>query len=168
MKDRIKMIMEAEEMTPARFADTLEIGRAVISHILNDRNKPGTEILSRIALHMPHINTDWLLTGRGSMYKNEQPSAGHVEASVSDTSPVSSTDLFSQDLFSQNQIHQPQVEPEPEYRKENIVEDMPNSVQEVVKERIIYKERPEKKISKIIIYYTDNTFESFNANSNPL
>ena len=38
MKDRIRLIMEKENLTPAKFADMLGINRAVISHILNGRN----------------------------------------------------------------------------------------------------------------------------------
>ena len=70
MKERIKKIMESENMTPARFADSLQIGRAVISHILNGRNNPSLDVITRILTQMPDIDSQWLLTGSGNMYKS--------------------------------------------------------------------------------------------------
>ena len=48
MKDRIKLIMEKENLTPAKFADKLQINRAIISHILNGRNNPSLDVVSKI------------------------------------------------------------------------------------------------------------------------
>lgn len=155
MKDRIRQIMENENMNPARFADSLNIGRAVISHILNGRNNPSLEVITRILTEMPHISADWLISGKGSMYKDEIPKYSIEEK----------TDLqnFPGDLFSQSYT-EPDNEPEKnEY--ENLEELKPeqNTANNIVNERIIYKERPSKKISKIIIYYSDSTYETFES-----
>ena len=69
MKDRIRLIMESEQLTPSAFADKLQLGRAVISHILNGRNNPSLDVVARILSNMNNINPDWLITGNGSMYK---------------------------------------------------------------------------------------------------
>ncbi len=47
MKDRIKLIMEKENLTPAKFADKLQINRAIISHILNGRNNPSLDVVTK-------------------------------------------------------------------------------------------------------------------------
>lgn len=156
MKDRIKQIMDSENMSPARFADSLDIGRAVISHILNGRNNPSLDVMTRILLKMPQIDTDWLLTGIGSMYKIE--AALKNESKLSD---VSIPDLFSQ-LPHENLANTTKDQDKKESVKENIVEMPQNTMQQIVNERIIYKEAPTKKIKQIIIYYNDNTFETFN------
>jgi transcriptional regulator with XRE-family HTH domain len=62
--------MEHENLTPAKFADKLQISRAVISHILNGRNNPSLDVVTKILTQMDYINPEWLLTGKGSMYKN--------------------------------------------------------------------------------------------------
>ena len=147
-------------MTPARFADTLQIGRAVISHILNGRNNPSLEVVTRILSEFPQINSDWLISGNGSMYKSER---GNQNLKNSTTiSDQSNQNNFPQDLFAQNYtkpiIHQETKK----YETENELTTPHVDNQSIVNERIIYKERPEKKISKIIIYYTDNTYETFN------
>lgn len=153
MKERIKMIMEAENMTPARFADNLQIGRAVISHILNGRNNPSLDVITRILSQLPKLNSDWLLTGSGSMYKSERP-----ELKNQNNLP----DLFSQVLQeNENLINTPNVSGNIKYNKENIVNPIEKEIKESVNERIIYKEAPSKKVKQIIIYYNDNTFEAF-------
>jgi Helix-turn-helix. len=69
MKDRIKLIMDNEHLTPSAFADKLQLGRAVISHILNGRNNPSLDVVSRILSKMDYIDSDWLLTGNGKCIK---------------------------------------------------------------------------------------------------
>lgn len=161
MKDRIKQIMDTENMTPARFADTLQIGRAVISHILNGRNNPSLDVITRILSKMPQINSDWLLTGTGSMYKGENISDLNINEQASFTLP----DLFTQ-LPVDNSKNTDIITDKAEYRKDNAVKEDVKPPHEIINERIIYKEAKEKKIKQIIIYYTDNTFETFNSHQN--
>ena len=163
MKDRIRQIMESENLTPSEFADKLHIGRAVISHILNGRNNPSLDVVTRILTDMENINPDWLLKGNGSMYKDEKM--------VNYDKHQNAFDLFSShatDLFSQNNINKPEGTAEPENRKENIVNQPEIQQEQSVKQDFIYKKTNERKISKIIIYYSDNTFETFNADNRPL
>ena len=72
------------------------------------------------------------------------------------------------DLFSLNEISQPSDKSESEYRKEIIVEKPQKVDEDVVKQSVIYQKAPERKVTKIIIYYSDNTFETFNADNKPL
>lgn len=153
MRERIKQIMDVENLTPARFADNLNIGRAVISHILNGRNNPSLDVITRILSHMPNISSDWLLTGTPPMYKSDM-------SNKSTTGLI--PDLFSQ-IVSENPINQYNSSDESKYLKEKIDNVSSNETQDVINERIIYKEAPAKKIRQIIIYYTDNTFETFSG-----
>lgn len=157
MKERIKKIMESENMTPARFADNLQIGRAVISHILNGRNNPSLDVITRILTQMPNINSEWLLTGSGNIYKSEMNNQ-HDDIKNQNNLP----DLFSQiSQEVENSVYSTKDSVNLEYHKENIVDPPHIDRQESIKERIIYKEAPSKKVKQIIIYYTDNTFEAF-------
>lgn len=163
MKDRIRLIMEDAHLSPSEFADKLHIGRAVISHILNGRNNPSLDVVTRILSNMKNINPTWLLTGEGNMFNSE---IGE------NASPYQSTDLFSSvpsnDLFSQPVVNVPDRSSVSEYRKENIVEPTVNPVNSTIVQQVTTQNYPSKKISKIIIYYTDNTFEVFNADNKPL
>ena len=63
IKDRIKMIMEHEQMTAAAFAESIGVAQATISHTLGDRNKyPSTDFIMRLHEKYNHISLDWLLT----------------------------------------------------------------------------------------------------------
>lgn len=70
MNKRLLQFITAEGISQTKFAETLKVTKASISHILSGRNKPGFDFIESIALHYPEFNIDWLLTGRGKMYKN--------------------------------------------------------------------------------------------------
>lgn len=163
MKDRIKLIMDSEQLTPSAFADKLQLGRAVISHILNGRNNPSLDVVTRILSKMDNINPDWLLTGSGNMYKSET----HQEK-VNSAPVFTHTHVNQPDLFSQSEISKPIDKPEPEYRKEIVVEKTTNVTEDIANQTIVYQKAPDRKVTKIIIYYSDNTFETFNADNKPL
>jgi len=166
MKDRIRQIMENERLTPSAFADKLQLGRAVISHILNGRNNPSLDVVTRIMSKMNYINPDWLITGEGNMYKTEQENKN----SQSNQALLNNFHLNQNepDLFAQNNISSPAPQKENEYRKEIIVEQSKEVNEVTENKQVIYQKLPERKISKIIIYYSDNTFETFNADNSPL
>lgn len=166
MKDRIRLIMESENLTPSAFADKLQLGRAVISHILNGRNNPSLDVVTRILSNMNNINPDWLITGRGNMYKSEPTNRSSASERISVNNYPSNQNH--QDLFSQNNVSSPVIDPEPEYRKEIVVEQPQKLNENIVNQTVIYQKQPDRKIDKIIIYYTDNTFETFDANNKPL
>lgn len=170
MKDRIRAIMENEQLTPSAFADMLDIGRAVVSHILNGRNNPSLDVVTRILSKLPYINPEWLLSGEGTMYKDGiEPEKLQLEM---ENNFSSSNRNFHQpkapDLFSQTSINPIESTEKNEYRKETIVEQSDNTLKNAINQQIIYQKAPDKKIAKIIIYYSDNTFEVFNADNRPL
>ena len=74
MNNRLQQFLELENLTPARLADMLGIQRSGLSHILSGRNKPSYEFLTRILTKFPHINADWLMTGRGKAYRDSAES----------------------------------------------------------------------------------------------
>jgi len=71
MNRRLEQFLAAENITQAQLADTLQVARASVSHILAGRNRPGFDFIESMALHYPELNLDWLVTGRGKMYNNE-------------------------------------------------------------------------------------------------
>ena len=71
MNRRLLQFLQAENITQAQLADTLSVARGSVSHILAGRNKPGYDFLESLLLHYPSLNLDWLMTGRGKMYRTE-------------------------------------------------------------------------------------------------
>lgn len=147
MKDRIRLIMERENLTPAKFADMLNINRAVISHILNGRNNPSLDVVTKILGDMDYINPEWLINGRGNMYKNG------IDPESLPKEP---------DLFNQREVFSVESKAKAEKQEESELKNQEISHQNADFKSFETSNRPDKKITQIIIYYNDNTFERFN------
>lgn len=141
MKDRLLQLMQLEQLSPAKFADILGIQRSGLSHILSGRNKPGYEFISKLLLKFPTVNAEWLITGKGKMYKQEL-----VQEQPIDRKKENSRDLFS------SQIDEP-PKVENQLRENSIkIENKP----EIRKNRVLMK---------IIMIYDDMTFEEIKPSS---
>lgn len=69
MNKRLQQFLNAENISQSQLADTLDVARAGVSHIISGRNRPGFDFLESMALHYPQLSMEWLLTGKGKMYK---------------------------------------------------------------------------------------------------
>ena len=136
MNDRLQQFLSAENLTQSQFADSINVARASISHILAGRNKPGFEFIESVAKRYPSLNIEWFITGKGKMYKSAS------EAPAAQVSPAAASEMPAEDLFADR------VEP-----IKSITLDKPR--QNPIKE---------KSISKILVFYTDGTFEEYNNN----
>jgi len=141
MKDRILKVMEQEGMTPSKFAESIGIQRSAMSHIISGRNNPSLDVLLKILEKFTYIQSDWLLFGKGNMRKDEVY-----------TEP---------DLFPMTAVNQPGVPGFSENRRENEVQPAVNISKHAVIEKLIPVEGPSKKVSKIMIFYSDNTYDTF-------
>ena len=147
IKDRFKMIMDREKLTAGAFAESIGVAQATISHILGSRNKyPSTEVILRLHQRYKDIDLEWLLTGEGAMSNN------------SDTAV---SDEIDYPLFTENAINQANETNNLENSKDIVSGKHTKGYQTPVKQEIIYKERPPRKITEIRIFFDDNTYETF-------
>ena len=65
--------MENEGFSSAEFADTLGIGRPLLSHVLGGRNNPSLQLVMKILEHFPAYSADWLISGKDSKQTIETP-----------------------------------------------------------------------------------------------
>ena len=72
IKDRIKLIMENEQVSSQRFAETLGIQQSTLSHILTNRNQPSLDVIMKIHQIYTDVNIDWLLYGTGDMFVSQE------------------------------------------------------------------------------------------------
>lgn len=61
MKEKLQELLDRENLRPGQLAERLDVNPASISHILKGRNKPGIEFLQKILRAFPKLNPDWLL-----------------------------------------------------------------------------------------------------------
>ena len=139
--------MDREKLTAGAFAESIGVAQATISHILGPRNKyPSTEVILRLHQRYNDINLEWLLTGKGTM-SNDPDSSEKGELDYP--------------LFAESAENPSNGTEERENRKEIALETSQNAPKEIVKQEIIYKERPPRKITEIRIFFDDNTYETF-------
>ena len=70
MKDRLRQFLAAENISQAQFADSINVVRASVSHILAGRNNPSFDFIKALMLTYPRLNVEWLMFGKGKMYKD--------------------------------------------------------------------------------------------------
>ena len=66
---RLRLILDKEGLTSSQFAKIVGYRPSSISHILSGRNKPGFDFIQEILKKFDSINPEWLILGRGEMYR---------------------------------------------------------------------------------------------------
>ena len=69
IKNRILEFLRSENITSAQFAQEIGVQPSGISHIISGRNKPSLDFIVKMVLRYPSLSTDWLLLGKGPMYR---------------------------------------------------------------------------------------------------
>lgn len=172
--DRLKYFMETENIASSQFADTCKIPRPTVSQILNRRNKTiSDELIGKIHSAFPQISISWLLFGEGNMEvppnieisepKNPDPNA--IELSIAPDYQTHSTinefPIDSQnfplnnfrDTFTAQNNHsiKDSEQTKPTYG------DQP----ERISTPISFTPQARKRITNIVVFYDDSSFESF-------
>jgi len=81
MQDRLLKLLTGKQLTATRFAEIIGVQKSSISHILSGRNKPSFDFIEKILQKFPEINPEWLITGKGGMYRQS------VQATLFDSPP---------------------------------------------------------------------------------
>lgn len=140
MKDRIQKIIEQKQMSVSQFADVVGIQRSTLHHIIKGRNNPSLDVVCRIHEVFPEIDLDWLITGN----------------SVNTPIPQEGT-AIQQELFpDENPILPPPVGFQSENRTLREEQTAVSTTQDICKS-MSYN----KKITKIIVVYSDGSTDSF-------
>jgi transcriptional regulator with XRE-family HTH domain len=82
MKDRLLEFLRAENKSSAQFAEEIGVQPSGISHILSGRNNPSLDFILKMLEKYKFLSTDWLLFGKGSMYKDGKVQSLFDEESV--------------------------------------------------------------------------------------
>jgi transcriptional regulator with XRE-family HTH domain len=170
MKDRILQIMQHERLSPSKFADAIRIKSSAMSHYMTGRNDPSINVLIKIHEKYPYVNLEWLLTGNGEMAEGIIPSPNNLLFDENKTQ-ATTPDLFSSatvntlvpqtNLPLNTPVIPPKVQPVPENRRGIEVEKMQNTAKKTVPEQVIVQKIVTKQVSKIMLFYSDSTFETF-------
>jgi len=141
MKDRILQFLKSENKSSAQFAEEIGVQASGISHILSGRNNPSLDFVIKMLQRYSFISVDWLLFGRGSMYKEK------TVATLFDEIEKACTDAA-----------QPLIRTE--------AEKLSASSRQAAEESQNHEkyEPPRKRtpgLTRIVWFYSDNTFDEF-------
>ena len=156
-KDRIEKIMLKEEMNSAVFATEIGIQGSTLSHILNGRNNPSLEVLKKILNRFRTVSSDWLILGVGSMYRVEKQSQTPTLFDSLDENITKSSTSESISV-EKNNTASPLIQHKATPFQEQPVQTQPESQHPTF---LPLAEPSTKSVRKIIVYYTDNTFQEF-------
>ena len=67
--ERLKKMMEFYGLTATALAESIDVQRSSISHLLSGRNKPSLDFVLKILDTYPEVELYWLLKGEGSFPK---------------------------------------------------------------------------------------------------
>ncbi len=163
---RLKDYIGFENVTLAQFADSCGIPRPTLSQLLNGRNKKvSDELISKIHDAYPRLSVMWLMFGEGDMLINGNIKISEPQNSLFDDE----MDILSADI--ENVI----VQDKDNENADIIVSDKKsatyfdsqsttnNTISPDISEEsaITLNTNQTKKIINIIVYYSDNSFESF-------
>ncbi|POZ51306.1 helix-turn-helix domain-containing protein [Methylovulum psychrotolerans] len=73
LNERILKVRKYKSLKQNEFAELIGVSRSTLSEVESGKTKPSTDIIVGIANSFDDVNTDWLLTGKGDMYRIKQP-----------------------------------------------------------------------------------------------
>jgi transcriptional regulator with XRE-family HTH domain len=94
---RLQILLQHYGLTASAFADSLDVQRSSVSHIVSGRNKPSLDFVLKILHAYPEVDLQWLLNGKGSFPKEIE--------STSENTIVKKTSGVQSDLFEKDETH---------------------------------------------------------------
>jgi transcriptional regulator with XRE-family HTH domain len=141
MKERLLEFLKNENKSSAQLAEEIGVQASGISHIISGRNNPSLDFVLKMLEKYQFLSTEWLLFGKGSMYK----------------------DFKMQNLFDDNsEIHSEINEKQAinEFVKQDI-EQNDNQKIELKKDADSSEKKATPEIVRIVWFYENNRFEEF-------
>jgi len=166
MNNRLKQFLAAENITQSQFADKIEVVRASVSHVLSGRNNPSYEFLKAMMENYPALNMEWLMFGKGRMYKDaetplppvqKQESAAlmHEEGLFGDLFPKETDedmDTVQNGMLETTaaETDEAKVSPALQTHAASSIKDLISHIQQPVKQR---------SVTKIIVLFDDGSYQ---------
>jgi transcriptional regulator with XRE-family HTH domain len=139
MKERLLEFLRNENKSSAQLAEEIGVQASGISHILSGRNNPSLDFVLKMLDKYRFLSTDWLLFGKGSMYKEPKMQS-----------------LFDFDAMNTQEISEVQT-------KSTRSEPENQNVQEgrTIRDQAVSQSRSTPEVIKIVWFYENNSFEEF-------
>ena len=162
INDKIKQILIDKNLTPSYFADEIGVQRSSISHILSGRNRPSFDIIQKIIRRFPELGYEWIME-EDNQASGQLVSSGYGNRGVGRPATDQRPDRFGPVQSSIPYSSQPstirsqRTEIPPQTTPAQSTADMPQGAEP------IGTVSPEKKVERILIFYTDGSFREYTS-----
>jgi transcriptional regulator with XRE-family HTH domain len=159
--DRIQQVMDSVSMNQTQFAREIGVSGPTMSQLLSRaRNQqPSLDVITKIVGHFPEISLEWLAMGSGAMHRDTVQS--RAVSLFDDTSQNAAKSAnYGEISTTEKQFEKPQItriQPEVAKKSPETVSEPPREIVKIVEKEITVA----KQITKIILYFSDNTFQEF-------
>jgi len=167
---RLKKFITYIAVPVTQFADNCKIPRPTLSQLLNGRNKKvSDELISKIHLAYPDLSMLWLMFGEGDMLNNKFTQFSEPQnGSLFDNNAVYSTNkeqitshIDFENSFSPQEQESLESNNDSDKPSVDVVTSQKSTDARASQATITFNPYEKKKIVNIIVYYDDNSFESF-------
>ncbi|MBK8883726.1 MAG: helix-turn-helix transcriptional regulator [Bacteroidales bacterium] len=141
MKERLLEFLKSENKSSAQLAEEIGVQPSGISHILSGRNNPSLDFVLKMLEKYQFLSTDWLLFGKGTMYKDPKMQSLFEYENVNDRKNSAVEDKTGSESI-----------PVDELRAEKEVLNRGTTPSLAVKR---------SEISRVIIFYSDSSFDEY-------
>lgn len=181
---RLKTFISYLNIPVTQFADSCNIPRPTLSQLLNGRNKKvSDELIGKIHETYPSLSVLWLMFGEGDMLHSgnieiSEPQTGSIfdfnnnEQAIDDQSTPSIdfnknfSNSGSEKFDTPSSLHSRHAESEYDEINNGSANKTEPKEPTAPSNTITFSADNRKKIVNIIVYYNDNSFESFVPNPN--
>jgi len=143
MKERLIEFLKAENKSSAQLAEEIGVQPSGISHILSGRNNPSLDFVLKMLETYHFISTDWLLFGKGNMYKD-----------------ISMQNLFTQNAGIKKKESEIQLEDRLKHTESDISE-LNKVDQNTASSDTISQVKNKSGVQRIVIFYDNKSFEEY-------
>ena len=150
MKARIQAILQEEKLTATQFADKIGVQRSSVSHILSGRNNPSVDFVTKILKGFPKIDSEWLVLGNGNMKKNITPDNIVSVQDNYDNMDAKPKPVQSNEKTLWNDDYSPKPEQQHKVNEKQFTEHKTPAPKD-------------KKVEKIVVFYSDKTFSEYHS-----
>jgi transcriptional regulator with XRE-family HTH domain len=133
LNQKIIQLVEALNIPYSQFADEISVSRPILSHIITGRNKPSLEVIQKIITRFPELGYKWYLD-------NEDLPINML------------TNIVIERRTPEVSKEEKQIE-----NDKGKSQTTPNSTSSLN----IHSESNDKRVQKILVFYSDNTFVEF-------
>ncbi|BCY29149.1 helix-turn-helix domain-containing protein [Flavobacterium okayamense] len=139
---KLQTILDYYGLTASAFADKIGVQRSSLSHLLSGRNKPSLEFVLKISEVFKEVDLYWLLQGKGEFPKNED------------------NNIYPEIINEKNKSFDLFQEEKPKDSESSFIKDTQLHTASTEESKIL--ENTNESIDKIVIFYSNGTFKSYN------